>query len=93
MNNMKYAVVITTSFDIDVPVYLFDDCEKAIKYLHDLWEDDYNTELAESIIGVHESQTYHEEWYAKITWRNGDTMEYYLTDVIEPIEINGKSYR
>ena len=90
---MKYAVVVVTSFDLDVSVCLFDYYVKATEYLQDLWEDDYNTELAESVIGINEAHTYHEEDYAKITWRDGDTMEYYVTDVSKPIEINGKSYK
>ena len=90
---MKYAVVVRTSFDLEAPVYLFDDYEKAKEYLHDLWQKDYNTELAESIRGIDEFATYHEEDYAKITWNDGDEMEYILTDISEPMKIDGKDYR
>lgn len=90
---MKYAVVVRTSFDLETPVYLFDDYEKAKEYLHDLWQKDYNTELAESIRGIDEFATYHEEDYAKITWNDGDDMEYILTDISEPMKIDGKDYR
>ena len=93
MNNMKYAVVVRTSFDIEVLVYLLDDYEKAKEYLRDLWQHDYNVELAESIRGIDEFATYHEEDYAKITWNDGDEMEYILTDVSKPMKINGKTYR
>lgn len=90
---MKYAVVIVTNFDIETPVYLFNDYEKAKEYLHDIWQEDYNTELAESIRGIDEFATYHEEYYAKLTWNDGDKIEYILTDVSEPMKINGKDYR
>ena len=90
---MKYAVVITYSFNGDVPVYLFDNYDKAKEYLHDFWQDGYNAELAESTIGVDEEKTYHEDDYAIITWNDGDYMEYILTFVSEPVKIDGKDYR
>ena len=90
---MKYAVIVTYNFDGTTPVYLFDDYNKATEYLHDLWQEGYNTELAESFVGIDEENTYHEEGYAKITWADGGYCEYIVTCVREPITINGKDYR
>lgn len=90
---MKYAVIIKYSFDGDTPVYLFDDYDKAKEYLHDLWQEAYNEELANSVVGVDEENTYHEDDVAIIRWEDGDYMEFILTYVSEPVKINGKDYR
>ena len=92
-NGMKYAVVIYQNFDADCPVYLFDDYEKANKYLHDIWENCYNIELAESIVDIDEKETYHEDDFAQIKWVDGEWMHFILTATSEPMKIGGKSYK
>lgn len=89
---MKYGVVVYYSFDPDVTIYLLDDYAKAQQYLHDLWEEGYNQELAESLIDIDEEETYHEDDYAQIQWADGDYMCFVLKQTCEPIEINGKTY-
>lgn len=90
---MKYAVIVYYSFESDCSAYLLDDYNKAKEYLHDLWQDNYNEELAANITPIDEIETYHEDDYAQITWIDGDFMQYVLTSVSEPIKINGNSYR
>lgn len=89
---MKYAVIINYSFDADITIYVLDDHVKAQRYLHDLWEECYNQELAESLIDIDEQGTYHEDDYAQIQWIDGDCMCFVLKQTYEPIEINGKTY-
>ena len=89
---MKYGVVVYCNFDTDVTIYLLDDYAKAQQYLHDLWEECYNQELAESLIDIDEEETYHEDDYAQIQWVDGDYMCFALKQTCEPIEINGKTY-
>ena len=74
-----YAVVIIQSFDSDVPMCLFTTKKEAKAYLNYTWENAYDTEKTESIVGLDESECFHKEEYAKITWNDGDTMEFILT--------------
>lgn len=73
------------TFDPDSPLVLFDDYDKAKAYLHWLWENAYNTEMAEGSMLI-EQKCWHEDELAKITWSDGDYMEFILTGVSEPNE-------
>lgn len=91
-NGTKYAVIMYHSFDTDTPVYLFDSYEKAKEYLHNLWQDYYNTELAESVVEINENETYHEDDFAQVQWMDGCYTQFILTYTSDPIKINGKEY-
>lgn len=80
-----YIVVMVSSFDSDTPAVLFDDYNEAKAYLHWLWEDYYNIEIA---LGSHliETQCFHEEEYAKVTWSDNNTTEFILTFASSPDE-------
>lgn len=92
-----YAVTIVHSFDTDAPMVLFNDSEydKAKAYLHWLWEDYYNTEIAEDS-KLFEFGCYHEDEYAKVTWEDGECTEFVLTYSSDPDErfanVNWKRY-
>ena len=90
---MKYAVVVTYSFNGEMPVYLFDDYDKAKQYLHDMWQYCCNVELAESFVPIDELETYHEDDYAQIRWTDDGVQRFTLTATSEPMRINGKSYK
>ena len=90
---MKFAVVIYNTYDLECPVYLFDTYDKAKEYLLDVWQWYYNEELANSFVGIDEEKTFYEEDHARITWNDGEYMEYNLTTSSEPMKINGKDYR
>lgn len=64
----SYVIIVSESFNDDVPVYLFDSLGEARAALLSLWEDAYNTELVESECGIIEEETYIEDEFAKITW-------------------------
>lgn len=79
-----YAVVANHSYDVQTHVVLFEDHDKAKAYLHWLWEEFYNTCLANDD-DVNEEFTYHEEEYAKVEWDNGDVAEFILAEVSSPL--------
>ena len=78
-----YAVIMIHTFDSDTPTVLFDDYDKAKAYLHWLWEDYYNTELAEGS-ALNEEMCFHEDEYAKVTWADEDSTDFILTHISEP---------
>lgn len=90
---MKYCVVVYHNFNLDMPVYLFDTYENAKEYLHDIWQDYYNQELAEHPGLIDENLTFHEDDYAKVGWIDGCYTEFILTTTNEPMKIDGKSYK
>lgn len=77
-----YAVIMIHTFDADVPVTLFDKYDKAKAYLHWLWEDYYNTEIAEGS-DLNEDQCFYEDEYARVTWANNDETDFILTCTLE----------
>lgn len=88
----KYVVVKTHNFDPETEAAEFTDYRKATAYLHWLWEDYYNEEMAENdqedddISHLDEDECYHEEAYAKVQWDNGDWTEFNLITVYPPRE-------
>lgn len=90
MKATKYAVLKTYNFDPSTECALFDNYEAACDYLQWLWEDDYNTELAEGLPDmIDEENTWHEEDNAIITWLDACRAEYSVINVDEP----RKNYR
>lgn len=77
----EYVVVKTHNFDIETEAAKFTDYRKATAYLHWLWEDYYNEEIAcES--DLDEDNCYHESDYAKVQWDDGDYTEFNLIEVL-----------
>lgn len=87
-----WIVIQMSNFDADVSCVMFkaDEYDKAKAYLHWLWEDYYNTEIAEGTGNLLESQCYHEDEYAVVTWQasdwneNEDKTEFILAYTSEP---------
>lgn len=77
-----WGVVVVHSFNNYSPMIIVGDLTYAKAYLHWLWEDYYNTQLAEGA-ELNEKECFHEESYAKITWDNGDYTEFILTYDVE----------
>ena len=78
-----YAVIITYNFDPETKCYLIEDYDKAKAYLHWLWEEAYNEEIAENTC-LNDDLCFHtEEDYAQIEWMNQDREEFILTLVSE----------
>ena len=77
----EYVVIETYTFDPETEAVKFDDLLKAKAYLHWLWEDTYNTEIAHDPFGVDESECYHDETYARIQFSDGDAIEFFLVEV------------
>lgn len=77
----EYVVVKTYNFDLETEAAKFDDWCKAKAYLHWLWEDTYNTEIADDPSLVDESECYHCATYAKIQFSDGDAIEFFLVEV------------
>jgi len=77
----EYVVVKTYNFDLETEAAKFDDWCKAKAYLHWLWEDTYNTEIADDPSLVDESECYHGATYAKIQFSDGDAIEFFLVEV------------
>ena len=65
---MKYAVVITYSFDDEVAVYLFADEEAAKRMLRDAYENEIRMDAEENGWDV-DAVIREDGWYAKITDR------------------------
>lgn len=88
----KYVVVKTHNFDPETEATEFTDYRKATAYLHWLWEDYYNEEMADNdpedddISHLDEDECYHEETYAKVQWDNGDWTEFNLITIYPPRE-------
>lgn len=74
-----FAVVIVNSFEADCPMVMFTTRREARAYLQYAWEKAFNTELAESEVGLDESECFREDEYAKITWNDKDIMEFFVT--------------
>ena len=74
-----YYVIEVNSFDADAPLWgPFEEYRKACAFLHWLWEEYYNEEIAEGSL-LNENQCFHEEGYAKVGWLDGDQTEFILT--------------
>lgn len=85
----KYVVVKTHNFDPETEATEFTDYRKATAYLHWLWEEYYNDELAEDEHrdeGLDENECFHEETYAKVQWIDGDYTEFTLITITQPRE-------
>ena len=95
MRKNQYAVVTTHSFTEKTECVLFEDYERAKAYLHWLWEDYYNEEIANASVLI-EEECYHEDEYAIVTWADGCKTEFALAEVYEAKEdfqnINWKRY-
>ena len=50
----------------------------ANEYMQKWWEDEYNTALAKSTSEIVQTETYHEDEYAKITWADGARIEFFV---------------
>ena len=72
-----FAVIMTHSFDSEVTCCLFGNYDKAVAYLHWMWEEYYNEELAEDSDLV-EDECFHEDEYAKVSWADGEYTEFHL---------------
>ena len=71
------------NFDGDTPCYNFDTENQAKAYMHYLWEEYYNNEIAENS-HLNENECFHEESYAKVAWVDGDRTEFIITFTSEP---------
>ena len=78
-----YAVSVFTTWGYDNPVTLFENYDEAIDYLQWLWEDYYNDEIVAQS-RMNESECWHEENEAKLTWADGNTLHITLTYVTKP---------
>lgn len=88
-----YAVIMVQSFAFDTPTVLFEDYDKAKAYLHWLWEDYYNTEIAEGSY-LNEDMCFHSDEYAKVMWADDDTVDFILTHISEPdTRFNGVDWK
>lgn len=75
---MIWIVIMVQSFDSETPCYYFDTEKAAQDYMQTMWEDYYNTELAEGS-DLDEALCYHEDDYAKVTFSDGDKVEFIVT--------------
>ena len=80
-----YVVIMIHTFDSDTPAYYFKEYDRAVKYLQKLWEDYYNEEIANGSWLI-ESECYHEDEYALVTWADGCQTQFILTYLSEPEE-------
>lgn len=81
-----YVVIMQHNFDAETRVVYFQERDKAVAYLHWAWEDYYNTEIAECPDSVIEEDTYHEENYALISYKEGGITEFLLSEVDDPLK-------
>ena len=75
-----YLVVITYSFDVDMPVFAFDTEEEALGFLKKDFEDELKAQKDGNNV---EPETIFDNEYAKMIFHDGDTIEWtltYLTD-------------
>lgn len=80
-----YYVVEVMNFDYEAPLWgPFEEYRKACAFLHWLWEDYYNREIAEGSSALDQSQCFHDEDYAKVAWVDGDQTEFILTFETNP---------
>ena len=79
-----YHVTMACSFDIETSIWKFENYEKAKAFLHWKWEEYYNGELANQSC-MNKDKCYHEENYARITWRDGDYTEFTLIEGMDKI--------
>jgi len=79
----KYVVVKTHNFDPETKAVEFDDRRKATAYLHWMWEECYNEEIANGS-ELDASWCYHEAKYGRIQWVGGDYTEFNLIEVSSP---------
>lgn len=84
---MKYVVVVYYSFDPATEVYPFEDYKTACDYLKKMWQHCYNAELAEDEEEVDAENTYHEEDYAKISWKDNTNRIWQVVEISEPMVI------
>lgn len=75
----EFYVVMTHNFDPDNGIYKFQDEETAKEFLLWLWEDYYNTEIAEGSY-LDEDLCYHEDDYAIVKWVDGCYTEFKLVE-------------
>ena len=91
-----YAVVTQNNYDGDMRIVYFEDYDKAVAYLHWAWEDFLNTEIAECPDSIIEEDTYHENTYALISYKEGDVTEVFLNEIDSPFkefnEVDWKRY-
>ena len=79
-----FVVTKTHNFDPETEATLFDNIEDAISYLQWIWEDYYNREILEGEGDLLESECYHEEDYAKVTWEDKCVTEFHLMEIVPP---------
>lgn len=79
-----YAVVVYHSFEMDMPIYLFNNEEKAQKYLHKLYEEALAEEISENS-ELNMESTYYDSYsdFARIEWADGCYTEYTVTYVTQ----------
>ena len=82
---MKYCVIMYHSFEADTPVYLFNTEIEAKGYMLKLWQNYYNTELAENS-DINESETFHDDYFAQVKWNDGCYTQFICTYASEPLE-------
>lgn len=76
----KYVVTKTHNFDPETEATEFTDYRKATAYLHWLWEDYYNEEIANDS-DLDEELCFHESEYAQVQWEDGDRTEFNLITI------------
>lgn len=81
----EYVVVKIHNFDPEVEAAKFTDYDKAVAYLHWMWETYLNEEYANES-DVDEEFTVHDTEYAKVQWEGGDYTEFVLIEVGAPRE-------
>ena len=77
---IEYVVVKTHNFDAEVEAAKFTDYREATAYLHWLWEDYYNEEIATES-HLNEKECYHYCDYARVQWEDGDYTEFILIEI------------
>lgn len=79
----RYVVIKVHSFDSETETVEFDDYNKARAYLHWLWEDYYNEEIANKS-DLCEDGCWHEDEIAQIEWNDGEKTEFILSEIGNP---------
>ncbi len=89
-----YTVFIKSNFDPEITAYKVNNREEGERFLQKNWEDQYNAALADMIVpdtneeggyyvasNFDDEYTYHEDDYASIRFKDGDQIEWFLTEL------------
>ncbi len=79
MEERKFAVISTYTFDAETHVYLFDTEQEAIDFLQEYWQWSYNCEIGNE--DFDEENSYHEDDYAVVKWKDNSSRIFQLVEV------------